>query len=1174
MKNKLQFLLPSFLVFFIIISSSTLSYAQEDTGSIDVTIRYNTLDRTDTYAMTLKVYQDLNKDPLIVIGFPETNPVMIDSLPLGHKYKVEAYVNGMLGGSGKIEVNGDEEMQILIPPSAGMVFRAFWSDKSAAIDGATISVYSDDAFLWGQDRTDDNGKTTRFWLQSNNLIDSYYYVTVKLDDRITYQHKDIIKFHPNLQGDIEIVLPWPETVEELITVSVYNGTKKVSGSDGNFVVEMYDSQNNKINQVNVSTRGDAYFSNIKTGHYSFKALRISDDPDVQPEFFGVASGAITGEQNNFQVRKLAQGGLGSTCNCVAFRLDDVQDFFLNDPQVGVFQLFQSKEAPLSIGIIGGFIGLDAKIVDFIKNDIKRDSPVLELVSHSWNNSPLTNYDKEGQKELLIKTDKRVFDVFGVSMNAMIPPENMVDNATFTGMKEMGYTHVTGHTETELFPPTPVRNQTVYYFPANSETAMLNEETNLWDTKTNENILARIQDNLNTFGYAVVMMHPYEFSVVDLGIYSNKRNQEMLDQTSQLIDKVRQLGLNIVPLGKIHEKTSAVVIQDVSKAKQQADYLNCNCVAFRFVTLQDYWLDSVQIEVLDTFIRNDVSVTTGIIGNLFGYDAKLVNTIKNSLEVNERLIEIANNGWNYEDFSNLGAQDQSSLIKQSNERISSVLGKAPTVFIPPLEKFNDDTISALNENNIYYISSSVRNDPPPYRLNGSDFYHFPGGPSVGKYDPLFGAIKGESHEKTLASIQAYIEKYGFAVVTLQPQEFSIVEKNAYTNQVNQQQIQELELLIDKIQAEGLNIVPVGQINRASDFVKQYVIGKPDVILEPVDSQIEFQSCNCVAFTFVTLQDYWLDDVQIEVIDTFIRNDVSVTTGIIGNLFGYDAKLVDYIKNSLDKNEKSIEIANNGLDYEDFTSFTVEEQSSLIKQSNDQISSVLGKTPTVFIPPFENFNDGTISALIENDIKYISSGIQKDPPPYRLSGAEFYHFPEGTTIGKFDRSLGIIKGTNHEETLAEVQINLEKYGFAVVTMQPQEFSMVENNAYTNQVNQQQIQELELLIDKIQAEGLKIVSISEINIDPIELSIPVWIKNNAGWWATEQIGDTDFVSGIQYLINQEIMIIPLADQSSESEAVAEIPDWIKNNAGWWADGLITDTDFVSGIQWLITNGIMKIS
>ena len=38
--------------------------------------------------------------------------------------------------------------------------------------------------------------------------------------------------------------------------------------------------------------------------------------------------------------------------------------------------------------------------------------------------------------------------------------------------------------------------------------------------------------------------------------------------------------------------------------------------------------------------------------------------------------------------------------------------------------------------------------------------------------------------------------------------------------------------------------------------------------------------------------------------------------------------------------------------------------------------------------------------------------------------------------------------------------------------------------------------------------------------------------------------------------------------------VPTWIKNNAGWWAEGQIDDNSFVQGIQWLITNGIMKIS
>jgi len=45
-------------------------------------------------------------------------------------------------------------------------------------------------------------------------------------------------------------------------------------------------------------------------------------------------------------------------------------------------------------------------------------------------------------------------------------------------------------------------------------------------------------------------------------------------------------------------------------------------------------------------------------------------------------------------------------------------------------------------------------------------------------------------------------------------------------------------------------------------------------------------------------------------------------------------------------------------------------------------------------------------------------------------------------------------------------------------------------------------------------------------------------------------------------------------ESSAQDAIPAWIKNNAGWWANGQIDDGSFVSGLQWLISNGIMKIS
>ena len=91
--------------------------------------------------------------------------------------------------------------------------------------------------------------------------------------------------------------------------------------------------------------------------------------------------------------------------------------------------------------------------------------------------------------------------------------------------------------------------------------------------------------------------------------------------------------------------------------------------------------------------------------------------------------------------------------------------------------------------------------------------------------------------------------------------------------------------------------------------------------------------------------------------------------------------------------------------------------------------------------------------------------------------------------------------------------------------------------------------------------------------EIKIPDWVKNNAGWWYDGQIDDAAFVTSIQYLINSGIMEIPETAQGTSSGGNS-IPGWIKNNAGWWADGQIDDKAFVTGIQWLISNGIMKLS
>jgi len=88
-----------------------------------------------------------------------------------------------------------------------------------------------------------------------------------------------------------------------------------------------------------------------------------------------------------------------------------------------------------------------------------------------------------------------------------------------------------------------------------------------------------------------------------------------------------------------------------------------------------------------------------------------------------------------------------------------------------------------------------------------------------------------------------------------------------------------------------------------------------------------------------------------------------------------------------------------------------------------------------------------------------------------------------------------------------------------------------------------------------------------------IPGWIKNNAKWWSEGQIGDSDFVGGIQHMIKEDIISIPNLPEQASTTAEEHVPDWIRNNAGWWADGLISEDDFVGGIKWLVENGIIKV-
>jgi peptidoglycan/xylan/chitin deacetylase (PgdA/CDA1 family) len=253
--------------------------------------------------------------------------------------------------------------------------------------------------------------------------------------------------------------------------------------------------------------------------------------------------------------------------------------------------------------------------------------------------------------------------------------------------------------------------------------------------------------------------------------------------------------------------------------------SCHCVAFRLDDVGDHYLTKTQIGVMNVFREKDVDLTIGIIGYNIGRDQKVVSSyIKERLKDNDSnrnntnsTLELANHSWKHEHFENLTLDEQSNSIRKTSDKIKNTFGVTPTVFIAPDGGFNNNTFIALHENNMTYFSSDERDSSRLSTYSNSTIYHLPhrahtGGCNACEDDGRQNrSWYGVQNEKTLDEINRSVSKYGFAVVVMHAMEYSPGHDEwRFPNAVDSKQIMELELLIDKVQQEGLQIVTIGNI----------------------------------------------------------------------------------------------------------------------------------------------------------------------------------------------------------------------------------------------------------------------------------------------------------------------------------------------------------------------------
>jgi peptidoglycan/xylan/chitin deacetylase (PgdA/CDA1 family) len=796
----MKFALIVILAMFCVIMPQ--AFAQEKTGSLDVFIKTENNDRLYPQGISIKIYQDLGTKPIQEIQSFENNPFTISSLALNHRYKVEVYMNSMYASAGFVDMKKEKEtLEITIKNLGGMRLNIFYKDSETPLIGAKILIKSHDGQQWDYTETDQNGQTIRKWLYPSVKEGDFYIAEISIGGNIKHVYSPI-RLQPNLAQEFKIVTKWPTIVDKLITVEVYNSTKnKVTKQDGAFIAQLFDSKKNKVAETLVTDKGLAHFSKLKVGNY---ALHIKQkDSTAQTKSLASKKVAITDEIEILKIY-LNNPELNNpylNCNCVAFRLDDIQDYYLAPAQIEIISTFGKKETPLTVGVIGGVIGEDQRIVTAVKNGLVAKNPI-EVANHSWNNRVIATIPKADQDKLIQNTNEKINKIFGVTPTTFIPPENKFNNDTMNVLKTHGFTHISYDAST-IEPPL-FKKSSFYHFPILPSTANLNAQTGYWVAVNNSKILEKIDESIFEYGYAVVMMHPYEFSLFENGYYVNKVNATKIADLGSLIDAVKSQNLKIVTIRDIQnfDKPTSTKTEEPEPEGLQ----NCNCIAFRLDNVQDFWLNDVQNTIFDTFDQNKTPLTFAVIGKFIGDDPKVVSHIREKFE-NKSQIRIASKGWEYVDHTSYDKEKQKASIKQTNDKIKKIFGKNNVLFSPPYDAFNKDTLDAAKESKIIYFSSSITKDPQPFLTDS--IKHIPSTLSFTNLiddDPFY---SGTISQKAQAKIQASIKQYGFAVISLQPSDLA-VKTDAFKNEINSENLGLLKAILSDLKSNQINIVMLESI----------------------------------------------------------------------------------------------------------------------------------------------------------------------------------------------------------------------------------------------------------------------------------------------------------------------------------------------------------------------------
>jgi peptidoglycan/xylan/chitin deacetylase (PgdA/CDA1 family) len=280
-------------------------------------------------------------------------------------------------------------------------------------------------------------------------------------------------------------------------------------------------------------------------------------------------------------------------------------------------------------------------------------------------------------------------------------------------------------------------------------------------------------------------------------------------------------LSIVAISTLSDLTPQTSFSEIiSFGNNGTARSNCNCVVFRLDDIQDYWISSAQLAVMNQFKLKNQSLTLGIIMNSIGNDSEIINNVKQGSD--SGLFELAVHGWNHAYYTQLSQEEQKKSLIDSSTKMIRLFGKTSEIFIPPFDAFNDDTINAMKQadtkilagngssfNELKLSDNNTELQTSSSAAQSKDILYIPA--TISFKDYYGGEYLRNSLQDIFNNATQSVGAYGYAVIVIHPQDFMVIDANGnLTNVLDDNEINDLSRLIDMILSNNIYVKSFNEI----------------------------------------------------------------------------------------------------------------------------------------------------------------------------------------------------------------------------------------------------------------------------------------------------------------------------------------------------------------------------